>query len=147
MMSFNSIALTNISSKKSVKICSNMQNIKPITGHLRDFCLENRAFREEEAYLLRSRWAILSHFKSARFIYLTLSVWQPLSLFTEHCLCSWGNFYGKPLAAGSHSWLPAPLECSLADAKNAGTVQNNRNEVQLLLHDVYFIRSKIHRST
>ncbi len=58
-----------------------------------------------------------------------------------------GNFYGKPLAAGSHSWLPAPLECSLADAKNARTVQNNRNEVQLLLHDVYFIRSKIYRST
>jgi hypothetical protein len=62
-------------------------------------------------------------------------------------LCSRGNFYGKPLAAGSHSWLPTPLECSLADAKNARTVHNNRNEVQLLLHDVYFIRSKIHRST
>ncbi len=28
-------------------------------------------------------------------------------------LCSWGNFYGKPLAAGSHNWLPAPLECTL----------------------------------
>ena len=55
-----------------------------------------------------------------------------------------GNFYSKPLAAGSQYWLHAPLECSLADAKNAVTVENNRNEVQLLLHDVYFIRSKIH---
>ncbi len=42
-------------------------------------------------------------------------------------LCSWGNFYGKPLAADSLNWLPAPLECSLADAKNAVTVENNRN--------------------
>ncbi len=42
-------------------------------------------------------------------------------------LCSRGNFYGKPLAAGSQSWLPAPLECSLADAKNAETVENDRN--------------------
>ncbi len=56
------------------------------------------------------------------------NVWSLFGL----TLWSRGNFYSKPLAA---------------DAKNAVTVENNRNEVQLLLHDVYFIRSKIHRST
>ncbi len=77
----------------------------------------------------------------------SLPFFQHVLFMKSLILCSWGNFYGKPLAAGSHSWLPAPLECSLTDARNSRTVQNNRNEVQLLLHGVYFIRSKIHRST
>jgi hypothetical protein len=31
-------------------------------------------------------------------------------------LCRYEFFYGELLAAGSHGWLPAPLERNLADA-------------------------------
>ncbi len=31
-------------------------------------------------------------------------------------VCRYEFFYGELLAAGSHSWLPAPLERNLADA-------------------------------
>jgi hypothetical protein len=58
-----------------------------------------------------------------------------------------GFFYSKPSAAGGHDWLPAPLGWKLANARNTVTVENNRNWAKLLLHDVYFTRSKIQRST
>ncbi len=58
-----------------------------------------------------------------------------------------GIFYRQPSAAGGHDWLPAPLGWKLASARNTVTAENNRNWAKLLLHDVYFIRSKIHRST
>ncbi len=44
------------------------------------------------------------------------TIYEEKTAFVLHYLYSQGNFYGKPLAAGSHNWLPAPLECSLADA-------------------------------
>jgi hypothetical protein len=53
-----------------------------------------------------------------------------------------GFFYRKPSATGSYCWLPAPLGWKLAYAGNTKTVENNRNWAELLLHDVYFIRSK-----
>jgi hypothetical protein len=62
-------------------------------------------------------------------------------------MCRQGFFCGEPSAAGSHNWLPAPLGWKLANARNTVTVENNRNWAKLLLHDVYIIRSKIHRST
>ncbi len=62
-------------------------------------------------------------------------------------VCRQGFFYREPSAAGSHDWPPAPLGWKLANARNTTTVENNRNWAKLLLHDVYFIRSKIHRST
>ncbi len=55
---------------------------------------------------------------------------------------SLGFFYREPSAAGSYYWLPAPLGWKLANAGNTKTVENNRNWAELLLHDVYFIRSK-----
>ena len=54
----------------------------------------------------------------------------------------WGFFYREPSAAGGYYWLPAPLGWNLANAGNTKTVENNRNWAMLLLHDVYFIRSK-----
>ncbi len=51
-------------------------------------------------------------------------------------------FFSEPSAAGGYNWLPAPLGWKLANAGNTKTVQNNRNWAELLLHDVYFIRSK-----
>jgi len=60
---------------------------------------------------------------------------------------SLGFFYRELSAAGGYNWLPAPLGWKLANARNTVTVENNRNWAKLLLHDVYFIRSKIHRST
>jgi hypothetical protein len=65
----------------------------------------------------------------------------------EKLLWRQGFFYRKPSAAGSHDWLPAPLGWKLANTRNTVTVENNRNWAKLLLHDVYFIHSKIHRST
>jgi hypothetical protein len=59
-------------------------------------------------------------------------------------------FYSKFLAAGNRNWLPAPLECNLADAWTKITAQNNRKEVLFLLHDVYFYSqcdSQIHITT
>ena len=59
-------------------------------------------------------------------------------------------FYSESLAAGSLDQLPAPLERNLADAWNMVTTQNNRNEVVLLHHDVYFYSqcdSQIHITT
>jgi hypothetical protein len=53
-------------------------------------------------------------------------------------LLRWGFFSRKPLAAGSHNWPPAPLGWKLTNARNATTVENNRNWAKLLLHDVYF---------
>jgi hypothetical protein len=53
-----------------------------------------------------------------------------------------GFFYREPSATGSYCWLPAPLGWKLAYAGNTKTVKNNRNWAELLLHDVYFIRSK-----
>ena len=53
-----------------------------------------------------------------------------------------GFFYREPSATGSYYWLPAPLGWKLAYAGNMKTVENNRNWAMLLLHDVYFIRSK-----
>ncbi len=55
---------------------------------------------------------------------------------------SLGLFYRELSAAGSYYWLPAPLGWKLAYAGNKKTVENNRNWAELLLHDVYFIRSK-----
>ncbi len=55
---------------------------------------------------------------------------------------SLGFFYHALSAAGGYNWLPAPLGWKLADARNTKTVENNRNWAELLLHDVYFIRSK-----
>ncbi len=57
-------------------------------------------------------------------------------------IVSLGFFYRKPSAAGSCYWLPAPLGWKLANVGNTKTVENNRNWAELLLHDVYFIRSK-----
>ncbi len=53
-----------------------------------------------------------------------------------------GFFYRVPSATGSYCWLPAPLGWKLAYAGNTKTVKNNRNWADLLLHDVYFIRSQ-----
>ena len=58
-----------------------------------------------------------------------------------------GFFNREPSATGSYYWLPAPLGWKLANAGNTKTVENNRNWAELLLHDVYFIAVKIHRST
>ncbi len=55
---------------------------------------------------------------------------------------SLGFFCRAPSATGSYYWLPAPLGWKLANAGNTKTVENNRNWAELLLHDVYFIRSK-----
>ncbi len=74
-------------------------------------------------------------------------VYQGPPKFAWLMVCRWGFFCRKPLAAGSHNWPPAPLGWKLAYARNTTTVENNRNWAELLLHDVYFIRSKIHRST
>ncbi len=57
-------------------------------------------------------------------------------------LWCWGFFFREPSAAGGYYWLPAPLGWNLANAGNTKTVENNRNRAELLLHDVYFIRSK-----
>ena len=57
-------------------------------------------------------------------------------------LWRWGFFYREPSAAGGYYWLPALLGWNLANAGNTKTVENNRNWAMLLLHDVYFIRSK-----
>ncbi len=65
-----------------------------------------------------------------------------LHRLAEFILCRWGFFFSEPSAAGGYSWLPAPLGWKLANAGNTKTVQNNRNWAKLLLHDVYFIRSK-----
>jgi hypothetical protein len=54
----------------------------------------------------------------------------------------WGSSIANPSATGSYCWLPAPLGWKLAYAGNTKTVENNRNWAELLLHDVYFIRSK-----
>ncbi len=54
----------------------------------------------------------------------------------------WGFFYREPSATGGYYWLPALLGWNLANAGNMKTVENNRNWAMLLLHDVYFIRSK-----
>jgi hypothetical protein len=51
-------------------------------------------------------------------------------------------FYRERSAASGYNWLPAPLGWKLADARSTKTVENNRNWAELLLHDVYFIRSK-----
>ncbi len=59
-----------------------------------------------------------------------------------YCMLRWGFFYREPSAAGGYYWLPAPLGWNLANAGNTKTVENNRNWAMLLLHDVYFIRSK-----
>ncbi len=53
-----------------------------------------------------------------------------------------GFFYRESSATGSYCWLPTPLGWKLAYAGNMKTVENNRNWAELLLHDVYFIRSK-----
>ncbi len=55
---------------------------------------------------------------------------------------SLGFFYREPSAAGGYYWLPALLGWNLANVGNTKTVKNNRNWAMLLLHDVYFIRSK-----
>ncbi len=55
---------------------------------------------------------------------------------------SLGFFYRELSAAGGYYWLPAPLGWKLANAGNMKTVENNRNWAELLLHDVYFFRSK-----
>jgi hypothetical protein len=55
---------------------------------------------------------------------------------------SLGFFYREPSATGSYYWLPALLGWKLVNAGNTKTVENNRNLAELLLHDVYFIRSK-----
>jgi hypothetical protein len=75
--------------------------------------------------------------------------WNPVHgpCYSSTELLRWGFFCRKPLAAGSHDLPPAPLGWKLANARNTVTVENNRNWAKLLLHDVYFIRSKIHRST
>ena len=51
-------------------------------------------------------------------------------------------FFSEPSAAGGYNWLPAPLGWKLANAGNTKTVKNNRNWAELLLHDVFFIRSQ-----
>jgi hypothetical protein len=57
-------------------------------------------------------------------------------------------FFSEPSAAGGYNWLPAPLGCKLANARNTKTVKNNRDWARLLLHDVYYhSQSRIHRST
>jgi hypothetical protein len=53
-----------------------------------------------------------------------------------------GFLYREPSATGGYYRLPAPLGWKLANAGNTKTVENNRNWAELLLHDVYFIRSK-----
>jgi hypothetical protein len=55
---------------------------------------------------------------------------------------SLGFFYRELSAAGGYNWLPAPLGWKLANPRNTKTVEKNRNWAELLLHDVYFIRSK-----
>ena len=59
-------------------------------------------------------------------------------------------FYSESLAAGSLNQLPAPLGRNLANAWTNITAQNNRNEVLILLHDVYSYSqcdSQIHITT
>jgi hypothetical protein len=75
-----------------------------------------------------------------------------IQVFTEMRIWIWillqidgvslGFFYCELSAAGGHNWLPAPLGWKLANARNTVTVENNRNWAELLLHDVYFTRSK-----
>jgi hypothetical protein len=67
-----------------------------------------------------------------------------------YSVCRREFFYSESLAAGSHIQLPAPLGHDLADAWTKITVQNNRKEVLILLHDVYFYLqcdSQIHITT
>jgi hypothetical protein len=71
----------------------------------------------------------------------------PIAQILNRWVFRQGFFYREPSAAGSHNRLPAPLGWKLANARNTVTVENNRNWAKLLLRDVYFIRSKIHRST
>ncbi len=57
--------------------------------------------------------------------------------------CGAGVLLSRTFSSG---WLllapPPPLGWNLANAGNTKTVENNRNWAELLLHDVYFIRSK-----
>ncbi len=73
--------------------------------------------------------------------YEAIQVWSYTTLImNETVVMALGFFYREPSATGGHYWFPALLGWNLANAGNTKTVEN-RNWA-MLLHDVYFIRSR-----
>ncbi len=89
---------------------------------------------------LHERYFLEGRFLEKNILGLIKAHVSTMSTFYVHVAL--GFFYRELSATGSCYWLPAPLGWKLAYAGNTKTVENNRNWAELLLHDVYFIRSK-----